>query len=925
MYDVGTVGAAVRLDGSQFFSTLNQMGGRSESVMAQMQATFTRVLGTYGAYRLFKEATNAANDFQQTLANIKSIAPDMDIFGKFGDEITKMDRLYGTMNDTASAAYWAYSSNIRGTVEQLAEFSRQTAVTARVIDADQVPTMDAATTVMNAYKLSINDAARVSDWFFTITAEGKATGPELANSLGMVASTAAIAKVPMEELGAAISVLSRTQPASQAITNLGQVISAFLDPGKEAQKVAKDLGIDLSASAIASKGLAGAIADVNAKAGDNVEALTMMFGNVRAFRGIAVLGGDQYTEFQNTITKFANNSGAAMQAFATRTATSGQKWTTALGDANQTLIKLGQTIRPVTDTLAGAISVTSKFAQILMDNKVVVVGSAVGMALLAAKAAGFFKEVAAMPGAINSMSAALTGNKAAIYSETAGLEASNTTMAANLMLRKQLSMQNMQNISAGLKAAPQNFGTGMLAMGNSYGSRAMPSWGDAAKSGSALATVESGFAKVFGTVGRAIPALTAAYIAGDLLVGVIDSNADSIGKWILKMGGNDIDARNKKIDAQEKELNGKREETYFKRVDQLKKEHALTEAQVNAFANFNEKNFAEVAELFRNGKEPKAKDNSAAAQIAAIKAEFETGQRNYEQFKKQDALELNKAGAKAFAGDNKIDPAEQEKLNELEIRQTEERAAHQKTLMDKGSADAEANYWKEQENLRKLYDEKRNIVKDAVAYETEQFMKGTHDRINDLRTSWTLSGAGKIGGAQEYQLANLDVAGQRESIANLKAKIAAEENQASGSINKEKLDLLKAQLNKEVDLYRQYVKQRDDLDPAKQLAGQRQKYIKGIIDDSGYSANRENIMSAANDAEKKYYDDTVKDYKSRGASDSDAKGSALSLLVEKMGKNDTKTLADLDNVKGNVQELVLYMKTIADQKKDTGGVTLGGE
>ena len=91
------------------------------------------------------------------------------------------------------------------------------------------------------------------------------------------------------------------------------------------------------------------------------------------------------------------------------------------------------------------------------------------------------------------------------------------------------------------------------------------------------------------------------------------------------------------------------------------------------------------------------------------------------------------------------------------------------------------------------------------------------------------------------------------------------------------------------------------------------------------SANSGTILGMANDAEKKYYDDTVKSYKSTGSSDDNAKANALSLLVEKMGKNDTKTLADLDNVKGNVQELVTYMKTIADQKKDNSGVTLSGE
>lgn len=89
------------------------------------------------------------------------------------------------------------------------------------------------------------------------------------------------------------------------------------------------------------------------------------------------------------------------------------------------------------------------------------------------------------------------------------------------------------------------------------------------------------------------------------------------------------------------------------------------------------------------------------------------------------------------------------------------------------------------------------------------------------------------------------------------------------------------------------------------LASKRLKYIKYSTATYGYGNDviAEKILSVANSEERKYFDDTVKDYTSKGSSNSNARANAINLLIEQMKKNDIKTLADLDQLENDIKDL----------------------
>ena len=87
-------------------------------------------------------------------------------------------------------------------------------------------------------------------------------------------------------------------------------------------------------------------------------------------------------------------------------------------------------------------------------------------------------------------------------------------------------------------------------------------------------------------------------------------------------------------------------------------------------------------------------------------------------------------------------------------------------------------------------------------------------------------------------------------------------------------------------------------------AAKRLKYVKYVAYTNDYEEKTKNILSVATREERKYYDDFIKYYKDHGLSvDEETKAGALTALIEKMQKNDLKTLAELDQLKNDIKNL----------------------
>lgn len=187
--NLGTVQAQVTVNNAQYLQGMAQVSQATTSTATTIMRTLGTALGAAGVIGLMKSAVTSSMELGEAISNIRSLATEFSL-ENIKASIQKIDPVLGRSKDLAEAYYYAYSAGVRGTEDDLGQFTAEVARGAKAIRAQVLPTMDAVTTIMNAYGLSVKDAAHVSDILFQTVKQGKTTGEALAGTIGQVAGTA---------------------------------------------------------------------------------------------------------------------------------------------------------------------------------------------------------------------------------------------------------------------------------------------------------------------------------------------------------------------------------------------------------------------------------------------------------------------------------------------------------------------------------------------------------------------------------------------------------------------------------------------------------------------------------------------------------------------------------------------------------------
>ena len=333
------------------------------SSMQSIKAVAKDALGLGGLLGLFTKVNSSMMRFASEMADVSTLTEVS--LQKMADGILALDDVLGAPTDNARALYEAISSGVRGSAKELVEFTGGVSQLAKTTRATQEETVDAVTTIMNAYQLGTKDLKDISDSFFTTIKQGKIRGFEYAQSIGLVVNTAAEAGIELDTMNAAIASLSRTMPASNAIIALNQAINAFLKPTESAQEAAAEFGIELSYQALQSKGFAQAMAEIKDAVGDNKDALSQMFGNIRAARAAYSLTGKQAENFTKILGEFEDKAGSADTAFAKQTDNISAQWQKMNVATTKALISLGDALAPVVEIGTDVVSTFMKGVEAL--------------------------------------------------------------------------------------------------------------------------------------------------------------------------------------------------------------------------------------------------------------------------------------------------------------------------------------------------------------------------------------------------------------------------------------------------------------------------------------------------------------------------------------------------------------------------------
>lgn len=214
-----------------------------------------------------------------------------------------------TFDDITKATYDMVSAT--GDAENSVSALKEAERLAVVGNTDLGTATNALTTIINAYGLDLDKSADVTGAFFTAVQSGKTTLPELEQSIGGVAASAAASKVPFDDLLAGVAALTGGGiQTSQAMTGLTAILSELAKPSVE-------LAAALGGVNIETAGLQGVMQKLQTATSGSFVEMSRLFGSVEATKSALVLGSDAAGVFEKTLSAMGDKSTVVSKNFST--------------------------------------------------------------------------------------------------------------------------------------------------------------------------------------------------------------------------------------------------------------------------------------------------------------------------------------------------------------------------------------------------------------------------------------------------------------------------------------------------------------------------------------------------------------------------------------------------------------------------------
>ncbi|MGI9038208.1 MAG: phage tail tape measure protein [Gemmatimonadota bacterium] len=263
------------------------------------------------------KATKMAASLDSALREVSTLLPGtVDNISDLRKEIIALsEQVPETPELLTKGLYQVISAGITDTAEAMGVLAvAAKAATAGVTDT--FTSVDAITTVLNAYGLAASEASNVSDVLFQTVKAGKTTFGELSANIGTVATSAALAGVSIEEVGAALATMTKfgidTARSATALDALFRSVTSATD---EQRAAAKALGVEYTVAGLRAKGLAGFLRELEAATGGSVEGLAAITTQAEAQRAAFVLAGQGAEEFGKILAETNEAAGATGDAF----------------------------------------------------------------------------------------------------------------------------------------------------------------------------------------------------------------------------------------------------------------------------------------------------------------------------------------------------------------------------------------------------------------------------------------------------------------------------------------------------------------------------------------------------------------------------------------------------------------------------------
>ena len=329
----------------------------AESAMQAFQMIGQAIVSQVANFaQLEVNMVNAGNLFDSTKKQVAALTGEL-------IQMSRDNKMIQPLNDLSGSIYTAISSGVEW--GKSLKFVKASADLATAGVTNMESSTSGLTSVMNAYKISFDEADKVANKLFRSTVWGNMTVEQLNESIGNVAPTAAATGISLSELISYIAAMTlQGISASQSTTALNAALSNVLKPSDQARKVAKGLGIEFNSTALAAKGLTGFLQDVIEKTGGNVDAMTLLFGSVESLKGILAVTGDDLKKVKEIMADVEKNTDSMGKAVSNQAETMSGKWKSLKNElaafGADVLTVLSPALKVTLTIIEATISATSK-------------------------------------------------------------------------------------------------------------------------------------------------------------------------------------------------------------------------------------------------------------------------------------------------------------------------------------------------------------------------------------------------------------------------------------------------------------------------------------------------------------------------------------------------------------------------------------
>ena len=372
--NVGSIRAVVEVDTSRVRAGLAGVDARLGKTEASLRSAdaaagrMTRGLsnlgktalmaGGFGLAAIGGYALKSAVDFETSMAKIEGLV------GRSKAEVESYTQAVRTMavehgksaTEAADAMFYITSAGLKGAdaTDALNASLKGSAIGL----GDTATVANAVTSAMNAYKASGLSAGKATDLLTAAVREGKLEASELAPAMGKVLPLASAMGVGFEEVTAAFAAMSRTGTnAYEAATQIRAIMGQLAKPTTEAKNTLGEYGFTADqVRKDLSKDFLGTLEKLLGAMEGNDEALTSVFGNIRALSGVLDMTGDNIDATREIFGSLKGAVGSTDKAFDVMKETAGYKFSVAMAKARESMMQFGEAALPVLTSVTSALS-----------------------------------------------------------------------------------------------------------------------------------------------------------------------------------------------------------------------------------------------------------------------------------------------------------------------------------------------------------------------------------------------------------------------------------------------------------------------------------------------------------------------------------------------------------------------------------------